>query len=320
MRPPDLKRTLTFLCLCCLCIACRHEPTGKPAEGFITVSGKKLWYKVYGSGDATPLLMLHGGPGFPSYYLSPLAARLATERKVIVFDQIGCGRSERTTDTAFMSIESHLAQVDSLLSYLQVKEYYLYGHSYGTMLAMDHYLKHPQSIKGVVFASPCMSTLRWVKDADTLAGLLPDSTRLLLRQYLRKEKTDPVKFAKAIDTYYSTYYNRKQPVPKEVDSSIKNSGDNMYEHMWGKYDFECTGTLSAYNRINDLPRVKAPVLFTCGEFDAARPATVKYYHSLLPGSAFVVIPNAGHGTMGDQPGEDYKNVHLFLQRLDRQER
>ncbi len=316
MRSFIITKSIIILCFSCLFTACGNERNGKSAEGFITVRGKKLWYKVYGSGDATPLLMLHGGPGFPSYYLSPLAARLATERKIIVFDEIGCGRSERITDTSFMSITSHMEQVDSLLAYLQVKEYYLYSHSYGTMLAMDYYLKNPQHIKGIVFASPCMSTQRWVTDADTLAGLLPDSTKQVLRQYIRREKTDSIKFAKATDTYYSTYYNRKQPVPKEVDSAIRNSGDNMYQHMWGKYDFECTGTLSNYNRIKDISRINVPVLFACGEFDAARPVTVQYYHSLLPGSEFVVIPDAGHGTMGDNPDIDYKYVHLFLQRLD----
>jgi proline iminopeptidase len=40
----------------------------------VDVPGGKVWYQVVGSGTKTPLLLLHGGPGVPSYYLKPLAA------------------------------------------------------------------------------------------------------------------------------------------------------------------------------------------------------------------------------------------------------
>lgn len=64
-------------------------------EGFLQVNGGKIWYKVRG-GNGVPLLMLHGGPGFTSYYLTPLADSLANDRPVILFDQLGCGRSDKS--------------------------------------------------------------------------------------------------------------------------------------------------------------------------------------------------------------------------------
>src|SRR5262245_38772201 len=68
-----------------------------PREGFIDVPGGRVWYRIVGSGTATPLVALHGGPGFPSDYLSPLA-KLGDERPVVFYDQLGCGKSDRPTD------------------------------------------------------------------------------------------------------------------------------------------------------------------------------------------------------------------------------
>lgn len=315
MTRRKVYKWLLLLPVLFLVFACKSKPPETPSEGYVSVHGKKLWYKVYGSGEATPLVMCHGGPGFPSYYLEPLAVRLSKDRKVIVFDQIACGRSEATGDTSFMSIDSHVEQVDSLLAYLHIKDFYLYGHSYGTMLAMEYYLRKPAGIKAIIMASPCMSTERWCTDADTLISQLPDSTRILLQRYKRKESADSIKMMKAIDTYFATYYNRHQPVTDEVAASLNHVGTQMSEYMWGKIDFECTGTLLNYNRIKDLPRIQVPALFTCGEFDAARPITVRTFHNLVPHSQFSIIPNAAHGTMGDNPEADYETVAGFIGSL-----
>ncbi|MEK7728649.1 MAG: alpha/beta fold hydrolase [candidate division KSB1 bacterium] len=100
----------------------------QPGEGFIDVNGGKVWYKIVGSGTKTPLLLVHGGPGSTSYYLNPLAA-LADERPVIFYDQLGCGRSTRTNDTALWTIERSLEELAAVRQTLGLKEVHLFGHS-----------------------------------------------------------------------------------------------------------------------------------------------------------------------------------------------
>ena len=89
-------------------------PTG---EGFINVDGGKVWYRVTGSGDKTPILILHGGPGAPSYYLKPLNA-LGKDRKVIFFDQLGCGKSDRISDTTLMTVDHYVEEVKTVVKHL----------------------------------------------------------------------------------------------------------------------------------------------------------------------------------------------------------
>lgn len=59
--------------------SCSKPRVITPAEGFVNVPGGKVWYRIAGSGSATPLLLLHGGPGFPSDYLARLS-ELSDER------------------------------------------------------------------------------------------------------------------------------------------------------------------------------------------------------------------------------------------------
>src|SRR5690606_40941881 len=72
-------------------------------EGFVGVNGGRIWYRVSGAGDNTPLLVLHGGPSFPSYYLDPLQ-QLSDERLVIFFVLLGCGRSARISESTHITI------------------------------------------------------------------------------------------------------------------------------------------------------------------------------------------------------------------------
>src|ERR1043165_2092344 len=94
-------RLVTLLFLLTIVMGCRHNPSLKAGEGYIPVTGGKVWYRIVGEGDKTPILCLHGGPGVPSYYLKPLAA-LSSDRPVIFYDQLGCGHSDRITDTSLM--------------------------------------------------------------------------------------------------------------------------------------------------------------------------------------------------------------------------
>ena len=43
-------------------------------EGFIPVSGGRVYYRIKGGGDKTPILVLHGGPGFAHDTLLGLSA------------------------------------------------------------------------------------------------------------------------------------------------------------------------------------------------------------------------------------------------------
>ncbi|TWI80569.1 proline iminopeptidase [Lacibacter cauensis] len=306
------QRLFVFAVLLIALSSCSHQHI-KEGEGYLQVEGGSIWYKVIGSGNKTPIVLLHGGPGFPSYSLTPLFA-LATDRQVIVYDQLGCGRSSNLNDTALMNIASQLKDLKTLLQKLEITDFYLYAHSYGTMLAAEYYFKNENLPKALILASPCMSAKRWELDADTLMNSMDAVYRKPLQNFKAGNYKDTALYSEAIKKYYSSFYNRK--MNSYIDSSIARSGKALYVHMWGKEEFTVTGNLKNYNRINDLHQIKIPTLFTAGEFDAARPATVKYYQSLTPNSKFVLIENAAHSTMNDNTTADLNAISSFIQSIE----
>lgn len=286
-----------------------------PHEGYINVTGGKVWYRIVGSGNKTPLLLLHGGPGSTSYYLNPLR-ELGKDRPVIFFDQLGCGRSDRITDTTLMTLENYTDEVEQVIKALGLNEFYLYGHSWGTTLALEYYLKFPEGIKAIVFSSPLFSTDLWIKDADTLIASLPDSIQQIIKISEENKTYSSADYQRATAFYYDHFLTRVVQHSADLDSTDKTFGENVYEFMWGPSEFKATGNLKNYDRVSSLQTIKLPVLLICGEYDEARPTTVKYFQSLIPNSKLVIIKNSGHVTISDNTKDNNKAIAGFLNKLD----
>ena len=295
--------------------SCQRPHKIPAGEGYLNVDGGKVWYRVAGNGDKTPLLVLHGGPGIPSYYLKPLEA-LGKDRPVIFFDQLGCGKSDRITDTALMTIDHFVNELAQVINHFDLREFYLFGQSWGTMLGTDYYLKHPQGIKALILSSPALSVPMWIKDADTLIATLPDSVQQAIRINERNKTFDAPGYQRAIQLYYQNFVARKLPWSPDIDSCFSQMGENVYKYMGGQSEFSITGELRNYDRTNRLGEIKVPTLFIAGEFDEARPSTVKYYQSLVPGARFEMIKGAGHLTMQDKPEQSNKVVIDFLNSIE----
>lgn len=308
-----LRKNLIYLITIFALFSCSKESLIS-GEGFVEVIGGKIWYEVYGSGPKAPVLLLHGGPGGTSFGFEPLK-EMGYDGPIIFWDQLGSGRSDALTDTTLMTIENYVDQVERLREHLGLKDFVLYGHSWGTMLGMDYYMSHPGEVKAIIFSSPLFSTDLWISDADTLIATLPDSVQQVIRYHESIGEYEHPDYQEATKLYYSLYVTRKeQPV---VDRSHLDlvSGTNVYLYMWGPSEFTSTGTLRNYDRLEYLPQINVPVLLITGEYDEARPSTVKYYHSLVPSSQFAVISEAAHSTLNDNKEVTLKVIRDFLEKL-----
>lgn len=295
--------------------ACKSGPQLKAREGYVHVKGGKIWYRILGVGTKTPILMLHGGPGGTSRSFYQFAS-LGEDRPVIIFDQLGSGRSGYHTDTTLLTVENFVEQVATLKTSLGLKEFYLHGHSWGTALALEYYLKHPKGIKAIIFNSPYFNTRLWKADADTLISTLPDSIQLAIKNGEKTHDYKSAAYENANEVYGKNFGVRKTRLTSDLDTAISKGNDFIYNYMWGPTEFTATGTLINYDRVESLKNIKVPTLFITGEFDEARPITVKYFQSLAPNSKFVMIEGAGHGTMHDNKIQNISAIKTFLNEND----
>ncbi len=311
IRKYSVYQCLIFLFAVFYLTGCSTDQTFSPSEGYINVEGGRIWYKITGEGNQIPIVILHGGPGASSWYLKPLES-LGRDRPVVFFDQLGCGRSDYHTDTTLMTIEYHVEQLHQLLQALDIREFCLYGHSWGSLLAFEYYLSYPTGISALIFGSPVFSVKRWTRDADTLIALLPDSVQYTIRYHQCAGTTDSEEYQRATEVYFNHFVIRNRPWSPEVDSTLASLNQFIYQYMWGPDEFSPQGTLLHYEGVEELGSINVPVLFLCGEFDEARPSTVQFYADKVPGSEFFVVPFAAHMTMQDNPDEEVSVISDFL--------
>lgn len=314
-----MKRLIFVLviigCLTVAALSYGQSDSLSAGEGFIDVTGGKVWYNIVGSGSNTPLLLLHGGPGVPSFYLNPLKG-LAADRPVIFYDQLGCGRSDKTSDSSFWTIEHFVRELGEVRKALKLDEIHLYGHSWGTMLAVDYLLTKPSGVKSVILASPALDTKRWIHDTDSLRSTLPDSIQQIIRKSEETKTFDSPEFQAAMLEFNSQFLARRRPVSADLDSGGALISDEIYLYMWGPSEFIATGTLKNYDRTDKLGEIKLPTLFIAGQYDECTPATAKYYQSLIPGAELVIIENAAHLTMHDEPDANNNAIREFLSKVE----
>ncbi|MCK9432590.1 MAG: proline iminopeptidase-family hydrolase [Candidatus Omnitrophica bacterium] len=287
-------------------------------EGYITVRGGRIWYSVSGQDKpGIPLIVLHGGPGAPHYYLEPLNA-LADERPVIFYDQLGCGNSDRPADNALWSIERFTEELGEVRGKLGLNKAHILGQSWGTMLAVDYmFTGKPKGVMSVIFSSPCLSVSRWHEDCRRLIAQMDNADREVIEKSEASGDFGSEEYKKAMGNFYKRHVCRLDPWPDCIAKTFEEMGAGVYEYMWGPSEFTITGTLRDYERAERLREIKIPALFTCGRFDEAAPESTEYYHKMMPGSEFVVFEDASHMHHIEKTEFYLKKVRDFLGRAEK---
>ncbi|MEO8564026.1 MAG: proline iminopeptidase-family hydrolase [bacterium] len=289
-------------------------PALGPGEARLSVDGGTIWYRMTGSAGRTPVILLHGGPGFSSYYLKPLEA-LSDERQVVRYDQLGGGKSSGLIDTTKITIDHFVRELDSLRSHLGFERVHLVGHSWGTMLGIEYYRAHPERVASLTLASAALDVPQWERHARALLATLPDSMQRAVKTREAEKKFDAPDYQAALEAFYGKYVWLR-PVKADLDSMMQQVNTTIYNYMQGPSEFTITGTLKQYDATPFLKDVKVPTLFTVGAVDEADPVTIRRQAAMVHGGKVVVIPNAAHMTTWDNPEPMIAAIRAHLGAAD----
>jgi len=286
----------------------------KTDEGYIVVPGGRVWYRSVGEGG-TPLLCLHGGPGFTHNYLEPLEA-LGDRRQVILYDQLGCGRSDAPDDTSLWTVDRFVEEVAAVRSALGLDRMHLFGSSWGGMLAMQYVLdRHPELESLILCGSPA-SMIRWVTDCDELLSAQPPEVLRVIRQHEEAGFTACPEYQAAILGFYREHVCRLRPWPASLERSFAEAGYSVYNTMNGPSEFTVTGTLKTWDVMDRLGEIRTPALLVGGRYDECRPAHLEEMHRRINGSELAIIEDASHLCFAEQPEEFTGLVNSFLDRIE----
>jgi proline-specific peptidase len=263
------------------------------------VAGHRTWYRVAGEQAAArrlPVLVLHGGPGVPHDYLEPLAELARAGRRVVFYDQLGCGRSDRPDDPSLWTIERFLAELRAVRAALGLDRVHLLGHSWGGMLAMEHALTDRPGLASLVIASAPASMRQWSAETRRLREALPAGVRETLARHEADGRFDDPDYVQALLVFYRRHVCRLEPWPPAMFRTIVELFDNprVYRAMNGPSEFDVTGTLREWDIASRLGSIRVPTLVTSGRHDEATPEVTGTVHRGIPGARRVIFEHSAH--------------------------
>jgi proline iminopeptidase len=292
--------------------------TGQPRRSkYLRLGAGNVHYDICGRHKpGIPILVVHGGPATSHYYLRPLKD-LASDRAVIFYDQLGCGRSDRPKNKSRWNIEYYTEELDEVRKALKLDTLHILGHSWGSMVAVDYMLtRRPEGIKSVILSSPSLSLPLWQSDCRHLIAQMKERDRKTIMKCEESGRFNAPSYKLATLAFYGKHLCRARPWPACLIRSIMNMGTDIYADMWGPSEFTVTGTLKGYDRCNRLKDIKVPTLYTCGRYDEAAPGSVEHYHKRTSVSEFVVFEDASHLHHIEKPQLYVDTVRSFISRVE----
>ena len=178
-------------------------------EGMIDVPGGRVWYRSVGQGGI-PLLCLHGGPGMTHNSIEPLED-LGHRRRVIFYDQLGCGRSHKPDDTSLWTVPHFVREVEVVRSALELDRFHLFGSSWGGQLSMQYVLDYqPASLASLLMSGSLASMPCWCRASRSCSpNCLPMSGGITRHE--QTGFTSCPEYTSAVSVFYKRHLCRLHP-------------------------------------------------------------------------------------------------------------
>lgn len=256
--------------------------------------GYEVQAYVYGDGPET-LLLANGGPGLPSLYLRAPHAQLARPGwRVVAWDQLGCGASDRPEDAGLWTLERYVAEAEQVRAALDLGPVHLLGHSWGTWLFTEYCLTHPQQVKSCILADGACDIPHLVSELERLRGALGAETVAMMRRHEQADMLDHPEYQAAVTILNYRHVCRLQTWPDTLTASLADWNMGPYIAMQGPNEFTYTGNMKDWNRIPAMGGIPAPCLVLAGRHDELTPACSERMHAALPDARLVIFENSSH--------------------------
>jgi proline iminopeptidase len=287
-------------------------------SGYVPVLGHRQFYRSFGPEVGVPTVLgLHGGPGASHDYLVPLADLVTHGYRVVLFDQLGCGRSELPRGTALFSLEHHLLETEEIRRELGLGRVHLIGSSYGGLLALAYASAYPEALRSLTTVGGLASVPFASAEMARLRGELPEEVRATLDRCEATGATGTPEYRAAAMEFYRRHLLRIDPWPAEVLRTFEMMEQRpVYAYMNGPSEFTITGTIRNIDLTAQLPAIRTPTLVLGGRYDEVTPAVAHQISSAIPGARSVTFSESSHMPFWEERGRFLEVVSAFLSSVD----
>ena len=289
-----------------------------------TPKGKfNVWTKSMGKNPQVKLLLLNGGPGATHEYFECFESFLLPEGfEIIYYDQLGCGLSDNPKDTTMWDLGRYVEEVEQVRKALNLNKdnFYLLGHSWGGILAMQYALKYQDNIKGLIISNMMSSCPAYGKYAqEVLAPQFDQKILDTIRQIEAKgDFTNPKYMELLMPHFYAKHICRipLEQWPEPLTRSFGKLNQSLYVTMQGPSEFGVGGNLVNWDVTKQLPTIKTPTLTIGGKHDTMDPEHMKWMSTQVQNGRFLLCPNGSHMAMYDDQKNYFPGLIQFMKDVD----
>jgi proline iminopeptidase len=272
-----------------------------------TPKGKfNIWTKTIGNNPKIKVLLLNGGPGGTHECFESFESFFPAEGiEFIYYDQLGCGNSDNPKDETMWDLARFVEEVEQvrIALHLDKDNFYLLGHSWGGILAMQYALKYQQNLKGLVISNMMSSCPDYGKYADNvLAKQMSPAVLAEVRSIeAKKDFGNPRYMELLIPNFYEKHILRAPYAawPDPILRMFSKLNQSLYVTMQGPSEFGIAGNLEKWDVKSQLITLKVPTLTIGAKYDTMDPEHMKWMSKEVQNGSFLYCPNGSHCALYD---------------------
>ncbi|MDP5028415.1 MAG: proline iminopeptidase-family hydrolase [Flavobacterium sp.] len=280
-----------------------------------------VWTKRIGNNPKIKVLLLNGGPGATHEYFECFENFLPAEGiEFIYYDQLGCGNADNPNDTSMWDLPRYVEEVEQLRKALKLDNtnFYLLGHSWGGILAMEYSLKYQNNMKGLIISNMMASCPEYDQYANEVLSkqMKPEVLAELMKLEANNDFSNPKYMELLLPNFYEKHILRfpSKDWPEPVNRSFAKMNQSLYVTMQGPSEFGISGKLENWDRKADLKKVKIPTLVIGAKHDTMDPKHMEEMSKILPNGSYLFCPKGSHMAFYDDQKTYFAGLISFLKK------
>lgn len=265
-----------------------------------------VWTKRVGNNPKAKILLLNGGPGGTHEYFQCFENFLPQEGiEFIYYDQLGCGNSDNPNDTAYWDLNRFVEEVEQVRKALNLDKdnFYLLGHSWGGILAMQYALKYQANMKGLIVSNMMSSCPDYDKYAENVLAKQFDPVVLdsIMAIEKRGDFDNPNYMGLLGPNFYEKHILRLPAAawPDPVNRAFAKMNKSLYVTMQGPSEFGISGRLENWDVSKQLSSILVPTLVIGAQHDTMDPEHMKWMSTQFKNGNYLYCEKGSHMAMYD---------------------
>lgn len=281
-----------------------------------------VWVKRVGNNPTIKVLLLHGGPGMSHEYLEAFDSYFpGAGIEYYYYDQLGSFLSDHPDEPDLWETARFVEEVEQVRTALGLDQdnFYLYGQSWGGLLAVEYALKYQQHLKGLIISNMMSSVPAYNEYARQvfMAEMDPDVLAEIKRMEQEGETDDP-RYMELLTEHYTKHFLRRpaEQWPDGVGRTFQHVNRTIYVSMQGPSELGASGKLVNWDRSGDLNKITVPTLVIGAQYDTMDPQHMEWMSQQVKHGRYLYCPNGSHLSMYDDQTTYFEGLIEFIRDVD----